>query len=42
VSDPQRVELGGDTIKMNPGLHTVAEYVGVFLMTRGAATKAPE
>jgi DNA primase small subunit (EC 2.7.7.-) len=41
VDDPQRVALGGDTIKLAPGVHSVPEYVGVFLMTRGDAAKAP-
>jgi len=39
VDEPQRVELAGDITKLEPGTHTVAEYVGVFLMARGEAEK---
>ena len=41
VETAQEVALGGDTIKLNPGVHSVPEHVGVFLMTRGDAAKAP-
>jgi len=41
VDDPQEVAIGGDTIKLTPGVHSVPEHVGVFLMTRGGAAKAP-
>jgi DNA primase small subunit len=41
VDDPQEVAIGGDTIKLTPGVHSVPEHVGVFLMTRGDAAKAP-
>lgn len=41
IDNPQKVALGGDTIKLNPGVHSVPEHVGVFLMTRGDAAKAP-
>ena len=39
LDEPQRVELDGDITKLEAGHHTVAEYVGVFLMTRGEARK---
>lgn len=42
VNESQRIDLGGDTIKLDAGSSTVPEYVGVFLMTRGDAAKAPE
>jgi len=42
VAETQRVRLGGDTIKLTPGVHTVPEYVGVFCMARGDAQKGPE
>ena len=41
IETAQEVALGGDTIKLNPGIHSVSEAVGVFLMTRGDAAKAP-
>ena len=41
IDDAQEVALGGDTIKLAPGVHSVPEHVGVFLMTRGDAAKAP-
>jgi len=41
IAEPQEVALGGDTIKLNPGVHSVPESVAVFLMTRGDAAKAP-
>jgi len=39
VEEPRRVELDGDITKLEPGVHSVAEYVGVFLMARGEADK---
>jgi len=36
------VELGGETFRLEPGVHTVPEYVGVFAMARGHAAKTPE
>jgi len=39
VAEPRRVELDGDITKLEPGTHTVAEHVGVFLMARGEAAK---
>ena len=41
IETSQAVALGGDTIKLNPGVHSVPESVAVFLMTRGDAAKAP-
>lgn len=38
----QEVELGGETHKIQAGNDTVQESVGVFLMARGRAEKAPE
>lgn len=38
----QEVELGGETHKIQAGNDTVRESVGVFLMSRGRAEKAPE
>jgi DNA primase small subunit len=40
TDEPRRVDLAGDITKLEPGTHTVAEYVGVFLMARGEADKA--
>jgi len=40
TDEPRRVDLAGDITKLEPGTHTVAEYVGVFLMARGEAEKA--
>jgi len=40
VDEPRRVDLDGDITKLEPGTHTVAEHVGVFLMARGEADKA--
>jgi len=39
VSESRRVELAGDTIKLDRGVHSVPEHVGVFLMARGDAAK---
>ena len=35
-------ELGGDSFTLEEGVHTVPEYLGVFLMTRGHAEKGKE
>ncbi len=42
LSEEQTVELGGDSFTLPAGEHTVPEYVGVFLMTRGRAEKGKE
>ncbi|MXR50559.1 DNA primase small subunit PriS [Halovenus sp. WSH3] len=42
VTDGGTVELGGDSFTLEEGVHTVPEYVGVFLMTRGRAEKGEE
>ena len=42
VTDGGRVELGGDSFRLSEGEHTVPEYLGVFLMTRGRAEKGKE
>jgi len=42
LEDPTTVQLRGETFRLDAGVHTVPEYVGVFAMTRGHATKAPE
>lgn len=39
---PLTVELNGDTTKLPEGVSIVPEYVGLFLMCRGDATKARE
>ena len=39
VEEPRQVRLSGDTIKLDRGVHSVPEHVGVFLMARGDATK---
>ena len=39
VEEPRRVRLAGDTIKLDQGVHSVPEHVGVFLMARGEAAK---
>ena len=36
------VELSGTSVSVRPGTNSVPEFVGVFLMARGAAQKAPE
>ena len=36
------VELDGDSFTLEEGIHTVPEYVGVFLMARGRAEKGEE
>ena len=45
VTEPGPVAVGGDggdTTKVEPGIQSVDEYVGVFLMARGRAEKAKE
>jgi DNA primase small subunit len=42
VTDSGTVELGGDSFTLEEGVHTVPEYVGVFLMARGRAEKGEE
>jgi DNA primase small subunit len=42
VDEPGAVDLGGETFRLEPGVQSVPEYVGVFAMARGHATKAPE
>jgi len=42
VTDNQQVELGGDSFTLAEGVHTVPEYLGVFLMCRGRAEKGQE
>jgi len=42
VSESCRVDLNGDTIKLDRGEHSVPEYVGVFLMARDDAAKVPQ
>ncbi|WP_096389108.1 DNA primase small subunit PriS [Halopenitus persicus] len=40
--EPTTVELNGEAVMVEPGTNTVPECVGVFLMARGDASKAPE
>ena len=42
VTDPGAVELLGDSFRVPAGNQSVTEAVGVFLMARGRAEKAPE
>jgi DNA primase small subunit len=42
VDDETTVGLGGETFRLEPGVRAVPEYVGVFAMARGHATKASE
>jgi DNA primase small subunit len=42
VTDGGTVELGGDSFTLPAGVHSVPEYLGVFLMTRGRAEKGKE
>jgi DNA primase small subunit len=42
VTDGGTVDLGGDTFTLDPGDHSLPEYLGVFLMARGRAEKARE
>ena len=42
VTDPGPVRLDGETVRVEGGNQSVRECVGVFLMTRGRAEKAPE
>lgn len=42
VTDPGPVPVGPEEFKIEEGTQSVQEYVGVFLMARGRAEKAPE
>ncbi len=42
VDGEQIVELGGDRFTLSEGVHSVPEYVGIFLMARGRAEKGEE
>jgi DNA primase small subunit len=42
VTEPTVVVLGGETFRLEQGVRSVPEYVGVFAMARGHATKAKE
>ena len=42
VTEGGTVELGGDSFTLEEGVHSVPEYLGVFMMTRGRAEKAEE
>jgi DNA primase small subunit len=42
VTDGGRVDLDGDTFRLEEGVQTVPEYLGVFLMCRGRAEKGQE
>ncbi|QLG62624.1 DNA primase small subunit PriS [Halorarum salinum] len=42
VTEPGPVPVGGDRTKVDAGVQSVSEYVGVFLMARGRAEKATE
>ncbi|MEF8881923.1 MAG: DNA primase small subunit PriS [Halapricum sp.] len=42
VTDGGTVELYGDSFTLEEGVHSVPEYLGVFLMTRGRAEKGQE
>ncbi|MFB6107951.1 MAG: DNA primase small subunit PriS [Haloplanus sp.] len=42
VDETRRVSLAGDSFTLDPGVHTVPECVGVFLMTREEARKVKE
>jgi DNA primase small subunit len=42
ITEPGVVELGGDRFTLEEGVHTVPEYLGVFLMARGRAEKGEE
>ncbi|AWB26304.1 DNA primase small subunit PriS [Halococcoides cellulosivorans] len=42
VSDETSIELDGDSFTLDPGVRSVPEPVGVSLMARGDAAKAPE
>lgn len=42
VREETTVELGGESFRLSEGVSSVPEYVGVFAMTRGHATKAGE
>jgi DNA primase small subunit len=42
VEEERTLELLGETLTVTPGVHSVPEYAGVFLMARGTAEKAKE
>ncbi len=42
VTDGGPVELGGERYTLDPGEHSLPEYLGVFLMARGRAEKGRE
>jgi len=42
VAEERTLELLGETLTVGPGVETVPEYAGVFLMARGTAEKAKE
>lgn len=42
VHEPVEVAVGGDTRRFSPGTHEVPEYVGIFLMAGGNASKVRE
>ena len=42
VTEGGTVQLGGDSFRLPEGDHSVPEYLGVFLMTRGRAEKGKE
>lgn len=42
VTDPGRVELGGESVVLSAGHQSLPEYLGVFLMCRGRAEKGRE
>jgi DNA primase small subunit len=42
VQEERTVELLGETLTVTPGVQSVPEYAGVFLMARGTAEKAKE
>jgi DNA primase small subunit len=42
VTDGGTVELRGDSFTLSEGVHSVPEYIGVFLMARGRAEKGQE
>ncbi|MCY4729100.1 DNA primase small subunit PriS [Natronomonas gomsonensis] len=42
VREETTVRLGGESFRLSEGVHSMPEYVGVFAMTRGHATKAAE
>jgi DNA primase small subunit len=42
TDEERTVDLDGETYKLSEGINSVKECVGVFLMARGHASKAPE